>query len=180
MIREDKRPILIGGCGDRQPPMTCGRRGESGSVRQMEKIAGQARNARPAEGSVPAEGSAPAVRSSRSPPERSLRPDGHCGLDPQSFPSPERSQTRPAVRRSLEAAGRRNLQLVSVAYPRESYDLRHYPSGIGSTDSRHHQYFFHRVAVFFLPQGAQRLRVLQNSRNLANRIVAFFLQIQSS
>jgi hypothetical protein len=24
-------------------------------------------------------------------PERSLRPDGHCGLDPQSFPSPKLS-----------------------------------------------------------------------------------------
>ncbi|MDR2467104.1 MAG: hypothetical protein LBD35_06890 [Prevotellaceae bacterium] len=32
--------------------MTCGRRGDSGSVREMEQIAGQARNDRPAEGSV--------------------------------------------------------------------------------------------------------------------------------
>jgi hypothetical protein len=34
--------------------MTCGRRGEQKSVREMEKIAGQARNDRPAAGSVPA------------------------------------------------------------------------------------------------------------------------------
>jgi hypothetical protein len=69
----------------------------------MEKIAGQARNDRPAEGSVPAVHSSirpfvhssirPIIRvlSSRSTPERSLRPDGHCGLDPQSFPSPKLS-----------------------------------------------------------------------------------------
>jgi hypothetical protein len=37
------------------------------------------------------------VLPSRSTPERSLRPDGHCGLDPQSVPSPELSLTLRAV-----------------------------------------------------------------------------------
>ncbi|MDR2465848.1 MAG: hypothetical protein LBD35_00525, partial [Prevotellaceae bacterium] len=83
--------------------MTCGRRGEQRSVREVEKIAGQARNDRPAAGSVPAVHSSirPFVHSSvfcrlarllNAPSGRTVNEGcGSSPQDPQSFQSPELS-----------------------------------------------------------------------------------------
>jgi hypothetical protein len=58
--------------------------------------------------------------------ERSLRPAGHCGLDPQSFPSPEHSSALPAVRRSFQVTVLQKNAIVQFATQLEfwNYELR--------------------------------------------------------